>query len=131
MPLKKKKKVVVKKKAVKKSPTKKKAVKKKIVKKAAGKKPALKKRAPAKALPGTVVGKITHYFPKVRVGVLKLKVPLSVGDSLRIKGHTSDFKQAVTSMQEEHVVLTQAKKGQEIGLLVESRVRRGDTVYKL
>lgn len=123
MPLKKKpakKKKVVKKKAIKRKPPKKIARKvtrkSKVTKKAKGKK--------------NVIGIVTHYFPKVRAAVVKLKVPLSVGDTVKIKGHTTDFTQAVSSMQIDHVPVNQAKKGAEIGLLVNSRVRRKDTVYK-
>ncbi|PIP21312.1 MAG: translation elongation factor-like protein [Candidatus Omnitrophica bacterium CG23_combo_of_CG06-09_8_20_14_all_40_11] len=77
-----------------------------------------------------VIGEITHYFPKVRAAVIKLKAPLTIGDAVRIKGHTTDFKQSVTSMQIDHVTIDQAKKGEEIGLLADSRVRQHDIVYK-
>ncbi|MBU4036868.1 MAG: translation elongation factor-like protein, partial [Proteobacteria bacterium] len=60
----------------------------------------------------------------------KLKKPLTTGDLVKIKGHTTDFKQAVTSMQIDRVPIDQAKKGQEIGVLVDSRVRQHDIVYK-
>ncbi len=40
------------------------------------------------------VGRITHYFSKINVGVLELsKGELHVGDTIHIKGHTSDFYQ--------------------------------------
>ncbi|MCM8799895.1 MAG: translation elongation factor-like protein [Candidatus Omnitrophica bacterium] len=78
-----------------------------------------------------VVGIVTHYFPHVRAGVVKLKSALSLGDNIKIKGHTTDFTQTVTSMQINHVPIQKAKKGQEIGLLVESRVRKNDIVYKI
>ena len=77
-----------------------------------------------------IVGIITHYFPQVRAGVIKLKAPLSVGDVVKIKGHTTDFTQVITSMQINHVPVSSAKKGAEIGLLVNSRVRHNDVVYK-
>ena len=78
-----------------------------------------------------LVGAITHYFPKVRAAVIKLKAPLSVGDTIRIKGHTSDFTESVNSIQIDRVPIDSAKKGQEIGLLVNSRVRQHDLVYKV
>ena len=99
----------------------------KPAKKALKKKPAAKK---AKRLGKDVIGIVTHYFPKVRAAVVKLKAPLNTGDTVKIKGHTTDFKQAVTSMQIDRVPLSAAKKGQEIGLLVDSRVRRHDVVSK-
>lgn len=105
---------------------KKKLVKKKPAKKAPVKKKALKK----KALKGNLVGEVTHYFPKVRAAVIKLKTALAVGDTIRIKGHTTEFRQSITSMQIDRVPINTAKKGQEIGLLVNSRVRSRDKVFK-
>jgi len=121
------KKRTAKKSAVRRQP-KKKTVKK-VLKKTAKKKVPAKAKAKAK-LAQDVIGSVTHYFPKVRAAVIKLKAPLSVGDSLKIKGHTTDFTQSVTSMQIDRVPITSGKKGQEIGLLVVSRVRQGDIAYK-
>jgi len=118
-----------KKKAIRKKPSAKRRVKKPA--KRSAKKPAQKPVKKPKKLPGNVVGLITHYFPKVMAAVIKLKTPLSVGDSVKIKGHTTDFVQQVTSMQIDHVAVTSAKKGDEIGLMVTSRVRHHDVVYKV
>ena len=103
---------------------------KRVVKKRpiAKKRPVAKKKLAAKKIP--VIGTVTHYFPHVRAAVIKMKTPLSVGDSVKIKGHTTDFIQKVTSMQIDHVPIDSAKKGDEIGLLVDSRVRQHDLVYK-
>jgi len=123
MPLKKKKKRTVKRR--------KSTVRKRRV---ARKKPTVKKRPVVKKKPAgpkvPVIGTVTHYFPHVRAAVIKLKTPLSVGDSVKIKGHTTDFTQKVTSIQIDHVPISSAKKGDEIGLLVDSRVRQHDIVYK-
>lgn len=112
---------------------KKKAPQKKIVKKSTLK-PQAQKAKPAKAKKGqikaAVIGKVTHYFPHVQAAVVKLKLPLKAGDNIQIKGHTTDLKETVASMQINRTPITEAKKGDEIGLLVTSRVRAGDTVYK-
>lgn len=100
---------------------------KKPVKKASGKKTAQRKPAKAKE---KIIGLITHYFPKVRAAVIKLKSPLSVGDTIKIFGHTTNFTQTITSLQLDRTPISSAKKGQEIGLLVNSRVRQHDKVYK-
>ncbi len=102
--------------------TKKRAVKKRIIRKP---KPVVKKPK------DNIVGVVTHYFPQVRAAAIKLKAPLSLGDSVKIKGHTTDFTQVVSSLQIDCQPITKAKRGQEIGLLVNSRVRRKDTVYKI
>jgi hypothetical protein len=132
MPVKKKK--AAKKKAVRK-PAKRKVIKKRKapVKKAAVKKPKkalAKKKAPAPKPAENVIGEVTHYFPHVQAAVIKLSATLVAGENIKIKGHTTDFSQAASSMQINHVPVNEAKKGDEIGLLVQSRVRSGDTVYR-
>jgi hypothetical protein len=135
--LKKKKKVVAKKKVVKKKVTKKSPVKKTAIKRAKPAKKVIKKKIlvkKAKKAPKPekgFLGEITHYFPKVKAAVIKLKAPLNIGDKIKIKGHTTDFTQSVNSLQIDRVAITVAKKGDEIGLMVESRVRRGDRVIKV
>jgi hypothetical protein len=122
----------IKKKVLKKKPARKIVKVKKPVKKAAKK--AIKKKSPVKKTARSekgLLGEITHYFPKVKAAVIKLKAPLSVGDKIKIKGHTTDFTQVVGSLQIDRVAINSAKKGDEIGLMVESRVRRGDKATKL
>lgn len=80
---------------------------------------------------GKEVGKITHYFSKIGVGVIELSGSLSVGDKIRIKGATSDFEQSVDSMQIEHEKMEKADAGQSIGLKTKEPVREQDTVYKI
>lgn len=78
------------------------------------------------------IGEVTHYFPHVKAAAVKLlKNGLKVGDSIYIKGHTTDFKEPVKSIQLDRVPIQEGKKGQEIGLLVKSRVRQGDSVYRI
>ena len=107
--------------------------KKKTLKKVLSRKTIKKKpeRVSRKKEAKVIIGKFTHYFPHVKAGVLKLKAPLKAGDTIRIKGHTTDFTETVISMQINHLPIEEAKKGQEIGLSVSSRVRRGDIVYKI
>ncbi len=77
------------------------------------------------------IGKITHFFTKISVGVIKLSGTLKEGDKIHVKGATTDFKQAVKSMQIEHEQVKEAKKGQSIGLKVSKPVREGDAVFKV
>lgn len=79
-----------------------------------------------------VVGKVTHYFPHVKAGVILVsRGTISLGDTLQIKGHTTDFKQKVVSMQINNAPIKKAKAKDEVGLSVKSRVRHNDTVYKV
>ncbi len=78
------------------------------------------------------IGKITHYFSKINVGILELsKGTLQVGDTIHIKGHTSDFYQKIESMQLEHNPVDKVKAGESVGMKVENPVRENDTVFKV
>lgn len=105
------------------------------IKRVKARRPARKKVTPLTKAPTATlekIGKVTHYFPKVKAAaVLVLKDSIKLGDEIYIKGHTTDFKEKITSMELDHVPIKEGKKGQEIGLLVKSRVRIGDSVYKL
>ncbi|MGA2667193.1 MAG: translation elongation factor-like protein [Patescibacteria group bacterium] len=80
---------------------------------------------------GSSIGKITHYYDGLEVGIVELKAALNAGDKIKIKGHTTDIDQEVTSMQVEHKDVEAAKKGDVVGLKVTGRVREGDQVYKV
>jgi putative protease len=78
------------------------------------------------------IGKITHYFSKINVGVFDIaKGDVQIGDTIHIKGHTTDFYQKIQSMQVEHVPVESAHEGMQVGLKVESSVREGDLVFKV
>jgi putative protease len=78
-----------------------------------------------------LIGKVTHYFGKVEVAVIKLEDTLKVGDSIRIVGGETDFNQIVDSMEIEHQKVNEAKAGQSVGLKVVQKVREGYKVYKI
>jgi len=114
---------------------KKKAVKKKVVKKKAAKKTAVKKtvkkivKPAAKPVTEIEVGMVTHYYDHISVAVIKVSGKIKVGDMLHIKGTHTDFKQKVDSMQIEHEQITEAKRGDDIGMKVKEPVREHDVVY--
>ena len=75
------------------------------------------------------IGEVTHYYGGLGVAIVKLKKAVKVGDRLRFKGVTTDFEEAVKSMQYDHKDVEEAKKGKEIGIKVGEKVREGDEVY--
>jgi len=77
------------------------------------------------------IGKIRHYYSKIGVAVIDLTAKLTVGETVRVKGMTTDFRQKVDSMQIEHANVQSAGAGQSIGLKVADKVREGDLVYKI
>lgn len=77
------------------------------------------------------VGKITHYYDKIGVAVVELSDTLAVGDLIKISGHDREFTMTASSMQVEHQQITEAKKGQAVGMKVDQEVFEGDEVYKV
>ena len=78
------------------------------------------------------IGFVEHYFDKISVAAISLTDGgLAVGDTIHIKGHTSDFEQAVDSIQIEHEKVETAKPGDSIGIKVSERVRVNDEVLKV
>ena len=96
-------------------------------------KPAAVAPARPEPLPGEeLIGVVTHYYGHLSVAAIRLESgSLSVGDTIRVLGHTSDFRQRVQSMQIEHQAVTEAGKRQEIGLKVTEHARENDLVYKV
>jgi len=75
------------------------------------------------------VGVVDHYYTKIGVVVINLTGALKVGDTIHIKGATSDFTQKVESMQIEHKSIEEAKKGDSIGMKVKEHARGHDKVF--
>ena len=80
---------------------------------------------------GTQIGTVTHFFDHISVAVLALTDSLRVGDAIHILGHSTDFRQEVTSMQIEHKEVTEAKPGDDVAIKVSQRVHPHDKVFKL
>ncbi len=77
------------------------------------------------------VGIVSHYFSHLAVAAVVLEDDLKVGDTIHIKGHTTDLTQQVESIQREHQGIGQAKKGEDVGIRVRDHVREHDVVYKV
>ena len=76
------------------------------------------------------IGTVTHYYTDLHVaGVIITDGELHTGDTVHIKGHTSDFEQKVESMEMDHKHVDVAQPGDDIGLRVIEHAREHDTVY--
>lgn len=80
---------------------------------------------------GTQVGQVSHYYDHISVASLVLTEPLHVGDTIHILGHSTDFKQQVTSIQIEHQTVEEARPGDDVGIKVIQKVHPHDKVFKL
>ena len=78
----------------------------------------------------TMIGRVTHYYPKVGVAVVILEDHLAFGDMIHIKGPHEDFHQVVSSMEIDHEKITEARRGEDIGVKVTHPVHSGDEVYR-
>jgi putative protease len=78
----------------------------------------------------TPIGRVEKYFGKIGVAAIRVTSgELKVGDTIRIKGHTTDFEQAVDSMQVEHASVQTAGPGTDVGIKVSQKVHENDNVY--
>lgn len=139
--------------------TKKKASARKTGSKKAARRPAAKKATPKKRAPkaskpkpvaaqttagetaqpatstppsGERIGIVTHYYNHLSVAIIKIESGmLREGETVQIRGHTTDFMQPVESMEVEHVHVSEAGPGQSIGLRVKDHAREHDVVYKV
>jgi translation elongation factor EF-1alpha len=77
------------------------------------------------------IGTVSNFFEHVNVAAIKLTDGLKVGDKIRIEGGDIDFEQSVDSLQIMHDKVDKAGKGDEIGMKVKEKVRKGYRVFKV
>ena len=82
-------------------------------------------------MPEEEIGKVEKFFAKPVVAAIALTGPLAAGETIHIKGHTTDMQLTVESMQIDNDTVTEAKSGDMIGVKVPDRARPGDAVYKV
>jgi putative protease len=78
-----------------------------------------------------LIGKIVHYFGNINVGIIELSDELKKGETIHIKGSTTDFEQAVDSLQVEHKDIETANAGDQVGLKTIQKAKEGDQVFKV
>ena len=77
------------------------------------------------------IGRVEGFFAHPSVAIVELTAQLKCGETIYVKGHTTDFQQVVDSMQVDRQPVQEAAAGQSIGIQVKERCRKHDTVYKL
>jgi translation elongation factor EF-1alpha len=77
------------------------------------------------------IGRIEEYFAKIGVVGIQLTGEVTVGDTIHIRGHTTDLEEMVESIQIEHESVDHAGPGDLVGIKVSDRCRKGDHVYKV
>ncbi|HAM99684.1 MAG TPA: collagenase-like protease [Marinilabiliales bacterium] len=79
------------------------------------------------------VGKCTNYFSKLNVAEITMESgTLEIGNELLIIGETTGVvEHTISEMRVELKPVNQAIKGQQLSILINELIRRGDKVYKL
>ena len=77
------------------------------------------------------IGKVLHYYPSPKVGTIKIQTGIIMpGDMLAVIGNTTGIESfKVKTLEIKNKKVTQAKKGQEVGIKFPKRVRKNDDVY--
>ena len=78
------------------------------------------------------VGRVMQFFAKPCVAAVEITSGnLAIGDSIKIKGATTNIEQKIESMEIDRVPVQSAGAGQSVGIKVKDRVRPHDKVYKV
>lgn len=78
------------------------------------------------------IGHVFKFFVKPSVAAINITAgELAVGDTIHIKGETTDFTQKIDSMEIDRVKVERVTVGQGVGIKVKDRVRPNDKVYKI
>ena len=79
-----------------------------------------------------LVGRVTHYFPRVEVAAVEVTDDeIRIGDTIRVLGVTSGFTKQVDSMEIDHVPVEVAGVGETVGIRVLERARVKDLVFRI
>lgn len=76
------------------------------------------------------IGKVTHYYPKIKVATVKLSSKIKQKDKIIITGKTTGIVYTkINKIEKEKKEIKEAKKPEEVGIKVPSKVRKNDEVY--
>jgi len=78
------------------------------------------------------IGVVRHFFDKIGVALIELTLAeLTVGETIHIKGHTTDVTAKVESMRIEKDAIAKGEKGQSVGIKIPGKARQHDKVFKV
>ena len=80
--------------------------------------------------PEDSIGIVSHYFSNLSVAAVSLTAPLQVGETIHVRGHTTDFVQTVDSMEVEHARVSRAGPGDDVAMKVVDHVCEHDWLYR-
>jgi putative protease len=77
------------------------------------------------------IGKITHWYDKISVAVIKLTDVLKKGDRIKIKKGAEEIEVLVDSLQINRKDVEKGKKGDEVAVKLPQKVKEGSMVYRV
>ncbi|MBR0270518.1 MAG: U32 family peptidase [Methanobrevibacter sp.] len=78
------------------------------------------------------IGQVVNYYNKVKVAELRVWDDLKIGDRIMIQGETTgSVTHTIDSMQIDGVDVKNVSKNSNVGVLMPTKVRKNDFVYKL
>ena len=78
------------------------------------------------------IAKVVNYYSKIKVAELQIWEDLSLGDEIIIQGKTTgSINHVIKSMEIDGKAINHCKKGNNIAIAIDEKVRENDFVYKL
>lgn len=77
------------------------------------------------------IGKVSHWYDKINVAVVKLTGTLKKGDNVKFKHGEEEFEESIESLQINHLEVKMGKKGDELAIKLSHQAKEGSTVYKV
>ncbi|MFH1608457.1 MAG: translation elongation factor-like protein [Patescibacteria group bacterium] len=75
------------------------------------------------------IGKVTHYYDKINVAVIKLDGKLKKGDKIKIKKGDEEIEEVINSMQIDHKDVDSAKKRDDVAIKLIHKTKEGAIVF--
>lgn len=76
------------------------------------------------------LGKVSHWYDKINVAVIKLSGALKKGDKVKFKHGDEEFEEIIGSLQIDHKEVESGKKGDELAVKISGKAKEGTLVYK-
>ncbi len=78
------------------------------------------------------IGSVIRFFEKNSIAAVKLDFgDLAIGDTIRIKGSSTDFTQKIDDLEFDHKPVQKAIRGQFTGIKLSQHAKPFDLVYKI
>lgn len=77
------------------------------------------------------IGKVTHWYDKIGVAVVKLVGALKMGDKIKVRHGDKEFEDNVLSMQVDRKDVPSGAKGDEVAIKLSDKTKEGAAIFKV